>query len=399
MRHKVETPRALYVHIPFCTNKCHYCDFNSVVHAGQPVEAYLDALENEMVRTVHAVVPQHIDTVFIGGGTPTVLTPAQLQRLLANIRMYFLRGQRDDDVEVTMEANPGTTSQEKLCAMKEGGVNRLSFGVQSFDPALLQTLGRIHGQADVYTSVAQARTVGFTNISLDLMYGLPNQTVHTLAQSVSYALALDVPHLSIYGLKVEEQTRFYQLYQRGELPLPSEDEEVEMYERIRTMTTEQGYAQYEVSNFAKPGYASIHNCVYWRNESYYGIGAGAHGYVRGVRHMNIKGVAAYIDAAQRQLPRADTQDVPPKEAMEDFMMVGLRMCAGVTQADFIAQFGMSWETLFGEVIERLLARKWIRRTVGGIALTEEGLFFGNDVFGAFLEHVGQQNVSSRVETI
>lgn len=384
------TPRALYIHIPFCTNKCFYCDFNSYVVEGQPVDAYLDALEREMERTVAQLPPETIRKVFVGGGTPTVLNPAQMKRFLEAVARHFPVAA---DAEFTMEANPGTTDPDKLAAMREGGVNRISFGAQSFDNGLLAAIGRIHEADDVVRSIENARRAGFENLSIDLMFGLPRQTLQQLADSVERALELDLPHYSLYSLKVEENTLFHRLYERGELPLPEEDTEVAMYAHLRERLGGAGYAQYEISNFAKPGFASRHNETYWRNEPYYGLGAGAHGYARGERHMNVKGVQAYIDAAGAGLPRKETHAVSAREAMEDFMMVGLRMLGGVREADFRRQFGgASLADAFGPVLEKLQAQGLLERLgdnagegASGWRLTERGIPLGNEVFGAFLE--------------
>ncbi len=378
-------PTAVYIHIPFCTNKCHYCDFNSYVLNGQPVDAYLDALAREMALTVEAMPPQQIETVFVGGGTPTVLTPDQMRRFLESVRTYFPH--MAQDVEFTMEANPGTTDLEKLHAMKEGGVNRLSFGVQSFDNGLLHEIGRIHSTDDVYRSLENARQAGFDNVSIDLMFGLPNQTVEKLAASVREALKLDLQHYSIYSLKVEENTLFHSLYRNGKLPLPDEDAELEMYRLIMKELGEAGYVHYEVSNFARPGRESRHNTMYWTNRAYYGLGAGAHGYARRLRHVNVKGVQAYIDAAARGLPRLEETPVSTEEAMEDFMMVGLRLLRGVREHDFLDQFGCTIESVFGDVLTRLMRQGLLEPTTPepGYQLTSQGLIYGNDVFGAFLD--------------
>ncbi|WP_276356421.1 radical SAM family heme chaperone HemW [Cohnella caldifontis] len=378
-------PRALYIHIPFCTNKCFYCDFNSYVAEGQPIDAYLDALEREMERTVAAIPPERIETVFVGGGTPTVLNPAQMARFLASVRRHFPLA---PDAEYTMEANPGTTDPAKLDAMREGGVNRISFGAQTFDNGLLKTIGRIHEADDVVRSVANAKAAGFANLSIDLMFGLPNQKLHHLQDSVSRALELDLPHYSLYSLKVEENTLFHRLYERGELPLPEEEEEIAMYEHLIERLTGAGYGHYEISNFARPGRESRHNTVYWRNEPYYGLGAGAHGYALGRRHMNIKGVLPYIGAAQERLPRLETLEVSPEEAKEDFMMVGLRLLSGVRGADFRNQFGPG-ERLgerFEAPLARLTEQNLLERTPDGegYRLTRQGVMLGNEVFGAFL---------------
>jgi putative oxygen-independent coproporphyrinogen III oxidase len=379
------TPKALYLHIPFCTNKCFYCDFNSYVAEGQPIDAYLGAIEQEMAQTARQLSPQQIETVFVGGGTPTVLTPAQLTRFLTAVRRHF---PLSPGVEFTMEANPGTTDSAKLDAMLEGGVNRISFGAQSFNNELLKVIGRIHEAEDVVRSIATAKAAGFTNLSIDLMFGLPNQKLQHLKDSVSRALELDLPHYSLYGLKVEENTLFHRMYQRDELPLPEEEEELAMYQHLMERLAGAGYRQYEISNFARPGHESRHNTTYWRNEPYYGIGAGAHGYAHGLRHVNIKGVQPYIDAARAGLPRLESHPVDAAEAMEDFMMVGLRLLQGVKSSDFRTQFGPedSLDSHFGATIQRLIDQGLLERVPEehGYRLTPQGILLGNEVFGAFV---------------
>ncbi|MEK3723774.1 radical SAM family heme chaperone HemW [Paenibacillus sp. FSL H8-0034] len=382
MIQREETPQALYLHIPFCTNKCHYCDFNSYILKGQPVMDYLDALEREMEQTVKLIPPGEIQTIFVGGGTPTVLLPDQMESFLKRVHTYFPN--KSAELEFSMEANPGTTDKEKLQAMKEGGVNRISFGVQSFDNALLEGIGRIHNTDDVYRSIENARQVGFTNMSIDLMFGLPNQTVAAMNDSLDKALALGLPHYSIYGLKVEENTLFHNLYQKNLLPLPDEDDELDMFLLIMKRLKEAGYAQYEISNFAKPGKESRHNSMYWLNRSYYGLGAGAHGYMHGNRHVNIRGVQAYIDATQQGRPLLEEYAISEQEAIEDFMMVGLRLLNGVKRADFRRQFGLELEAVFGSHLNKLMDQKLLAATDDGYRLTEQGVLLGNEVFGEFL---------------
>ncbi|MCM3339636.1 radical SAM family heme chaperone HemW [Paenibacillus sp. MER TA 81-3] len=376
-------PRALYIHIPFCTNKCFYCDFNSYVLKGQPVMDYLRAMEQEMKHTVEQCPPDEIDTIFVGGGTPTVLKPDQMAYFLDSVRNAFPNWSKQ--IEFSMEANPGTTDIEKLRVMHAGGVNRISFGVQSFNNNLLHEIGRIHNTDDVYRSIENAQKAGFDNMSIDLMFGLPNQTVEMLEHSVEKALELDLPHLSIYSLKVEENTLFHAMYHRNELPLPSEEDELDMYMVIMERMKAAGYDQYEISNFAKPGYESRHNTTYWRNEDYYGIGAGAHGYTKRERHLNIKGVTPYVEACHNGLPRLDTFCIDEAEAMEDFMMVGLRLLEGVSSDRFAEQFGGALlDKVFAAPLKRLLKQGLIEVTSEGYRLTEQGLLFGNDVFGSFV---------------
>ncbi|MDR0269011.1 radical SAM family heme chaperone HemW [Paenibacillus sp.] len=375
-------PQVVYIHIPFCTNKCFYCDFNSYVLKDQPVMAYLQGLEREMERTVKEVPPGEIKSIFVGGGTPTVLKPDEMEYFLKTVRTYFPNW--SDTIEFSMEANPGTTDLEKLSVMREGGVNRVSFGVQSFNNGLLERIGRIHDTDDVYQSLENARKAGFENMSIDLMFGLPNQTVEMLAESVDKALALGLPHYSIYSLKVEENTLFHTMYKKNQLPLPSEDEELQMYLLLMNRMKEAGYEQYEISNFAKPGYHSRHNMAYWLNEDYYGLGAGAHGYIGRQRHMNIKGVNPYTEATKEELPRLESFTVPKEEAMEDFMMVGLRVLSGVSEQHFREQFGLSIEDVFAKPLHKMLDAGLLDKTEAGYRLSEKGLLFGNDVFGEFI---------------
>lgn len=376
-------PHAVYIHIPFCTNKCHYCDFNSYVLKGQPVMDYLNAMDQEMARTVERIPPKTIETIFVGGGTPTVLEPDQMTYFLESVRRHF--PDWSGNIEFSMEANPGTTDKEKLKAMRDGGVNRISFGVQSFNNTLLHDIGRIHNTDDVYRSLENARAVGFDNMSIDLMFGLPNQTLDVMSHTLDRALELDLPHYSIYSLKVEENTLFHRLYQRNQLPLPSEDDELAMYQMIMDRLRSAGYHQYEISNFAKPGYQSRHNTTYWRNEDYYGIGAGAHGYVDHERHINIKGVNPYIEAASKGLPRLDSFSVNKDEAMEDFMMVGLRMHEGASKSRFARQFdGRQMDDVFHSELSKLLQMELIEEIEDGYRLTEKGILFGNNVFGTFV---------------
>lgn len=382
-----QPPEAVYIHIPFCTNKCYYCDFNSYVLKDQPVMDYLRALDREMELTVRNTPPGVIKSIFVGGGTPTVLNPSEMEYFLGSVKKHFPAWA--DDLEFTMEANPGTTDLEKLAVMNEGGVNRVSFGVQAFQNELLSGIGRIHNTDDVYRSLENARTVGLQNLSIDLMFGLPNQTLEMLDYSVSKALELGLPHYSIYSLKVEENTLFHTLFHKNQLPLPNEDDELKMYLLLMERMKGAGYDQYEISNFAKPGFASRHNITYWRNADYYGLGAGAHGYVSRQRHINIKGVNPYIESSRQGLPRLEQFQVSLEEAMEDFVMVGLRMLKGIRKADFRSQFDRELEQVFAEPLH-LMVRKGLlelHEDGDGYRLSKDGILFGNEVFAAFIETI------------
>jgi oxygen-independent coproporphyrinogen-3 oxidase len=377
-------PKAVYIHIPFCTNKCHYCDFTAYVVNGQPVDEYLTALDQEMKMTVDQVPPAEIDAIFIGGGTPTILTPEQLTRLLNNIQKYFPHW--SSELEFTIEANPGTTGPELLAAMKAGGVNRISFGAQTFRPDLLRQIGRIHGVEEIERSVHQAREAGFDNLSLDLMFGLPNQTVEDIRDTLEKAIRLQPDHFSCYSLKVEEGTLFHHLYERKELPLPTEEEELEMYQLTRAYLKDHGYYQYEVSNFARSGRESRHNSTYWRNQEYYGLGAGAHGYMNRVRHANVKGIHKYIEMVNSgQRPVAESYQVSRSEEIENFMILGLRLMEGISKQRFFDNYQRRVEDVFGTTLARLFEQGLLQDEEDRLFLTEKGLLFGNDVFASFLD--------------
>nr|WP_028776242.1 radical SAM family heme chaperone HemW [Shimazuella kribbensis] len=377
------SPKAVYIHIPFCATKCYYCDFTAYVMDGQPVDDYIDALIKEIAITVKDSPPGELESIFIGGGTPTVLTPKQMEKLLKAIDFYFPN--KSSLLEYTIEANPGTTTPELLKVMHTGGVNRLSFGAQTFEPHLLKEIGRSHGVGEIATSVQDAREAGFSNISLDLMFGLPNQTVEQMKETLKQAVMLAPDHFSCYSLKVEEGTLFYHLEELGQLPLPSEETEFSMYQLIRDDLRSHGYVQYEVSNFAKEGRESIHNTTYWHNEAYYGFGTGAHGYVHHIRHANIKGIKEYIgriNAGER--PILQKEQISAQEQMENYFILGLRLLKGVSLNQFQAQFGIPAENVFGDTLKTLQSKKFLAKEGDILRLTEQGLLFGNDVFAQFL---------------
>jgi len=378
-------PHSVYIHIPFCTNKCYYCDFNSFVTQNQQlVWDYLYALEQEIIFTMKQTPPDAIQTIFVGGGTPTFLSAEQMQYFLNTVRQHIPN--QTDDIEFTMEANPGTTDPEKLIVMRQGGVNRLSYGVQAFDDELLRKIGRIHDSIQVFRSLHDARQAGFTNISIDLIFGLPGQTVELFKKTLEQAFELGLQHFSAYSLKVEENTLFHVLYEKNQLILPAEEEEVAMYELVRKEMKAQGYRQYEISNFSRDGYESRHNKTYWKNEEYYGIGAGAHGYVERKRHVNAGPVQQYMQLVKQSgLPRIEEFAVSDREAMEEFMIMGLRLMEGISKAEFSKRYGKRIEDVFGEQITDLEKLGLLERMGDRVQLTEKGIPLGNEVFMRFLE--------------
>lgn len=376
--------RGVYIHIPFCHQICNYCDFNKVFFKNQPVDAYIESVGEEM-RLYATEQPgrfNNVETIFLGGGTPTALTAAQITRLLELVRTYI---PQQTVVEFTSEANPDELSRDKLEALFAGGVNRLSMGVQSFDEGLLKKIGRTHSNEHVFETVALAKEVGFTNISIDLMYGLPNQTLEQWQHTLQTALTLDLPHFSAYSLLVEPKTVFYIQYNKGKLALPTEDLEATMYGHLIDEMERHGLKQYEISNFAKDGYASVHNKIYWDNDEYAGFGAGAHGYVDGVRYSNHGPIKKYMDAlANGEKPIILEHTVTRDERLEEQMFLGLRKTDGVTHDEFMRKFGVPMIDVFGDVIASEVELERLIHDEDGVRLTRRGRFIGNEVFQQFL---------------
>ncbi|MBD3109744.1 oxygen-independent coproporphyrinogen III oxidase [Bacillus sp. AGMB 02131] len=375
--------KSAYIHIPFCEHICHYCDFNKMFLKGQPVEEYLQVLKKEMELALKKAPTSHLDTIYVGGGTPTSLNEEQLIFLCETINevLPFTH----DQVEFTFEANPGDLSFEKMRILKEAGVNRISFGVQSFNEELLKAIGRTHKPEDVYTSIEKGRKAGFENITIDLMYGLPGQSMQMFKESIQEALKLQLPHYSSYSLIVEPKTVFYNMMQKNKLHLPTQDLEAEMYEVLMEEMERNGLHQYEISNFAKTGFESKHNTTYWNNEYYYGFGAGAHGYVNGERVGNYGPLKKYMEPIRNgQLPYMNVHPVPVHEQMEEEMFLGLRKIDGVSLSTFTEKFGKQAMEVFAEPIHDLLKRGLIEVTEERIFLTQKGKLLGNEVFQTFI---------------
>ena len=374
--------KSAYIHIPFCEHICHYCDFNKMFLKGQPVEQYLEMLKKEIHLTLQQSPTDILSTIYVGGGTPTSLNEKQLIDLCETISELPFHL---DEVEYSFEANPGDLSLEKLRILKQAGVNRLSFGVQSFDEGLLKAIGRTHRPEDVLDSIEKAREAGFENITIDLMYGLPGQSKAQFKQSLEQALLLDLPHYSSYSLIVEPKTVFYNLMQKNKLHLPTQDVEAEMYEMLMEEMTRLGYVHYEISNFAKPGYESRHNTTYWNNDYYYGFGAGAHSYVNGERIANYGPLKKYMEPLQKnELPRMSVHAVPLHERMEEEMFLGLRKMKGVSLETFKQRFEQDCLDVFSEQIQLLRSRQLVIVKDGRIMLTQQGKLLGNEVFQSFI---------------
>lgn len=382
----------LYIHIPFCRQKCFYCDFPSFAGREKKIDRYLQALEQEFAllrQRVHSkdnardterkFAPR---TIYIGGGTPTALNTHQLAKLLEIIPKYVAVAKAE---EFTVEMNPGTVDREKLLLLQQAGVNRLSVGVQSFDDHCLQKIGRIHTAQEAVDTIELAHNLGFGNISLDLIYGLPQQDMEILTKSVTRALTLPVQHISIYGLQLEEGTAFHRMEALGKLKLPADELVEAMHDYIVEKLPEAGYQRYEISNYALPGYESKHNLAYWQDVDYLGLGSGAHSYWQGTRYENPRGIDDYISALEAgRLPAIVEEQVDRQAHMEEYCFLGLRTAAGIDKNLFQQKFGVDLFSVYGRTIEKLVAQDLLQHTAKGIALTPLGMKYGNQVFAEFL---------------
>ena len=373
-------PTSLYLHIPFCKTRCRYCDFATGLGTSALVEQYIQALIQEIKFT--PTTDQGLETVYFGGGTPSLLTAEQVNRVMTALEKRF--GMKAG-AEVTMECNPGTISLETLHGYRQAGINRISLGVQAFQEELLALCGRSHGVREVYEAVEAIKRVGFQNFSVDLIFGLPHQTMEHWRASMQAALDLEPQHISAYDLILEESTPFARDYQLGTTPLPSEDQSVEMYCEMLQLLPSRGYALYEISNFAQPGYDSRHNQVYWKNESYYGLGLGATGYVRYQRVTRPRKLVDYFNfIAQGTFP-----EEPPtsrEDQWAETLMLGLRLVRGISLEQLEKTFGK--ETVVGVLsqCEGFMQRGWMEITGDQrLCLTvPTGFLFSNEVLAALL---------------
>ncbi len=375
--------RGVYIHIPFCHQICNYCDFNKFYFHNQPVDEYIESLGKEMALWQDDLAKAKIETIFLGGGTPTALSLEQLERLLTLIHQYI---PLEHVKEFSSEANPDELTLEKMQLMRKFGVNRLSMGVQTFNQDLLKILGRTHSNNHVYDVIQYAKQTEFPSISIDLMYGLPNQTMEQWKESLQEAFRLKIPHISAYSLLVEPKTIFYNLLSKGKLSLPGEDLEAEMYGYLMDEMKRNGYKQYEISNFSYEGKASEHNLLYWNNDEYIGLGAGAHGYVNSIRYSNHGPLKKYMQQLEiGEKPVMMQKEVTYEEKMEEEMFLGLRKNQGVSLSNFDKRYGKSLYEAYGNEIEELLKKELIEIKNDYVFLTNRGRFVGNEVFQYFLK--------------
>lgn len=379
-------PRAAYVHIPFCLSKCYYCEFSSFPGMEPLFGPYTDALVEEIGRTPPPACVSDdgctLDSVYLGGGTPTLLPEVELARVLSALRGRFglLPG-----CEVTIEANPGTVDESSLAQLLALGLNRLSLGVQSFDDDLLSRIGRAHSARQAIDAYSAARGAGFRNTSIDLIFALPGQTVRHWSKTLDVAAGLDSEHVSLYELTVEEGTRFAQMCAEGLLELPGEDEQLEMYELAIQRLTGAGFKHYEVSNFARPGFCCRHNQVYWRNEPYYGFGAGATSYTCGDRSRRVPFPRDYIAAIESGSDLIEfSEHLEDRALLAETVIQGLRMLDGIDTRRFRETTGADLLHEYEQEIDRLAARGLVEVADGHLRVTHQGLLLLNDVAQEFL---------------
>lgn len=377
---------SIYIHIPFCIKKCHYCDFLSAPADSAAQEEYLRALIREIQTEAVKYREYRVTTIFIGGGTPTAVNPGILCSVLATVKEHFTV---KEDAEISMEANPGTVTKDSLLQYREAGVNRLSIGLQSAKDSELAMLGRIHNYADFEKTYYGARECGFNNINVDVMSALPGQTPDTYKETLEKVLSLTPPpeHISAYSLIIEEGTPFFEHYGKEDnspesvAALPCEEDERAMYYLTEEVLNEAGYDRYEISNYSRPGFVCKHNMVYWQRGNYVGFGLGAASMVGNVRFLNASDMKAYMEAEKKI-----TEETPlsKKEQMEEFMFLGLRITNGIAREKFLDCFGISMDEVYGDVIRKNV-EDGLLMDGERLCLTEKGVDVSNYVMAQFLQ--------------
>ena len=375
----------LYVHIPFCKQKCMYCDFPAYQNLQDYYETYVYALVQEMdlwVSEHPESKERSIDTIYFGGGTPTELSIQQLQMIIDKIKSIFTI---DENCHMTIESNPGEVDLQYLTKLVKLGFNRISFGVQTFDDKALTMLHRSHNGEKAKQAVYEAKEAGFTDINIDLIYGLPRQTLEDIQHNLNIVKDLPINHISTYGLQVEVGTYLYHLVQKNLISIPSESMDESMYDTMMAGLKELGFERYEISNFAKGNSYSRHNLKYWHYIDYLGFGAGAHSFYDGIRRSNNRNVMPYIQSVDRYImPTIDTETITVERAQEDFCFLALRTKWGLDEQKFEDRFGVSVHNLFGNILEDLVTKGLLEYQNGSYHLSSEGAKHGNYVFSQFI---------------
>lgn len=368
----------IYVHIPFCVKKCKYCDFNSFKMNLCDKKIYLDDLKKEIETYSKEFEKKEIDTIFFGGGTPSILNCEEIKDLMDCIKNSF---NISECAEITIECNPGTIDRKKLEVMKNSGINRLSIGLQAVQNKHLNYVGRIHTYEEFERNFKEARDVGFDNINIDLMYALPNQTKEEWQESLEKVVKLNPEHISAYSLILEEGTELFDMYERKEFKLMDEDSDIEMYEYTIKYLKENGYSQYEISNYSKEGRECKHNIIYWKCENYIGLGAGAAGYLGKKRYSNESSLVDYHKMIEdEKKPIADIENLSDEEMMEEMVFMGLRMNEGIDRNDFEKKFGIDFYKKYFDKLKKLEEIGLLDIDKYFVKLTQKGREISNSVF-------------------
>ncbi len=374
----------LYIHLPFCESKCYYCDFVSYADKEAWQGKYIEAIIRQMIEYAPYTSDYVVDTVYIGGGTPTCVKREYLKILLQAICTGFHLA---PDVEFTCECNPSSSLRSTLEVLKEGGVNRLSFGLQSVIDEELQKLGRLHDFSDFVKVYHDARDLGFDNISVDVMFSLPDQNKEKLKNTLDTVIAMGPEHISAYGLKIEMGTRFYELYKEGALNLPNDEEDRQLYELCVHTLENAGYRQYEISNFARPGRESQHNLKYWNCEEYIGLGCNAHSYFQGKRFSFLPEIDVYLNQVLNGGKCIkDLVEIPYEDTVNEYIMLRLRLNEGICDETFFNRFGFHFSTAFRPRIDKYVATGHMTEKDGKYALTLEGFNISNYIIADFMEN-------------
>ena len=374
-------PKGLYIHIPFCDHICTYCDFPKLLTKGQRHAEYIEALIQELKLYQQNVGFSNLQSIYIGGGTPTALSVEQIQPVFDFLTEQI---QMNQIQEFSIEANPENLTRDKIQYLKAQGVNRFSLGVQTFHESLLKRIGRKHQAQEVIQAVANLKQCGIKNINLDLIYAIPGQTLDELRDDLRQVISLEVEHISAYSLIVEEHTQLYLAYMRDQIELTDNEIEAKMYEVTIETLTEAGYEHYEISNFAKSK-PSLHSQWYWKNETYIGVGLGAHGYVKGQRYQNTRSINTYIELLKDgKLPMIESHALTKEEMIEEEMFLGLRLLKGVNLKAISDKYDVNIDEIYGKAFEELIQKGYLEQKELNVRLTPSGLLMANEVFEQFL---------------
>lgn len=369
-------PENLYIHIPFCASKCHYCSFISFSGKNELIAPYFSALKKEIKFYSEKFPDVELETIYIGGGTPSVADFCYYREIFGILSNSF---KISKNAEITMEINPGTVNLAYLKNIRALGINRLSIGVQSFDDRLLKSINRIYTSGEAEETVKISKEADFENISMDLIYGLPEQTFENWEETLKRAVGLDIQHISAYGLKIEENTEFFRNLPKN---LPDEEVQSEMYLRTSEFLEENGFICYEISNYAGKGFESRHNLCYWKNQEYFGLGLSAHGYLNGVRYSNSENLEEYLKSP---LKCSSEKSVSDLERIEEGIFLGLRLTEGINTDDFLAQYGVDISKKYSKIIEKYVSYGFMEYGNSTLKLTSQGVLLSNSILAEFLE--------------